>query len=47
MVVPNRLQIGDTIGVVAPSDPMVEHNKIELEQARKIVEKARLSSKIF
>ncbi len=40
MIKPNKLKIGDTIGVVAPSDPVVGDNIEELEQARKIVEKA-------
>lgn len=39
MIKPERLKIGDTIGVVAPSSPISEKNKEELEQARKIVEK--------
>ena len=39
MIKPERLKIGDTIGVVAPSSPIFEKNKEELEQARKIVEK--------
>lgn len=38
-LIPNKLKIGDTIGVVAPSDPIVGDNIEELEQARKIIEK--------
>ena len=39
MIKPERLKKGDTIGVIAPSIPISEKNKEELEQARKIVEK--------
>lgn len=39
-MLPERLKKGDTIGVVAPSDPIVGDNKKELEQAKQIVEKA-------
>ncbi len=38
MIKPKRLQRGDTIGVVAPSDPIINHNIEELERARIIVE---------
>lgn len=37
-LIPNRLKLGDTIGVIAPSDPIVGENIEELEHARKIVE---------
>ena len=39
MLIPDKLKIGDTIGVVAPSNPIIGDNIKELEQARKIVEK--------
>ena len=39
MILPERLKIGDTIGVIAPSNPIIGDNIEELEQARKIVEK--------
>lgn len=39
-IIPNKLEIGDTIGVVAPSDPIIGRNIEELEQARKMVENA-------
>ena len=39
MILPERLKKGDTIGVIAPSDPIIGENIEELEQARKIVEK--------
>ena len=42
---PNKLEIGDCIGVVAPSDPIVGDNIEELEQAKKIVEKEGLKVK--
>ena len=38
-LIPNRLKIGDTVGVIAPSGPIVEKNIEELEQAREIIEK--------
>lgn len=34
-----RLKVGDTIGVIAPSGPIVGEKSEELEEARKIVEK--------
>lgn len=39
MILPEKLKISDTIGVIAPSDPIIGENIEELEQARKIVEK--------
>lgn len=39
-LIPDKLKIGDTIGVVAPSGPIIGHKIEELEQARKIVENA-------
>ena len=39
MIIPKRLKKGDTIGVVAPSNPIIGDNIEEIEQARKIVEK--------
>ena len=39
MILPERLKKGDTIGIIAPSDPIIGENIEELEQARKIVEK--------
>ena len=39
MFFPEKLKKGDTIGVVAPSNPIVGDNVEELEKARKIVEK--------
>lgn len=40
MIVPNKLKLGDTIGVVAPSNPIIGDNIEELERAKKIVEKS-------
>ena len=40
MIIPEKLKIGDTIGVVAPSNPIIDDNIKELEDARKKVEKA-------
>ena len=39
MIIPEKLKIGDTIGVVAPSDPIIGVKKEELEQAKRIVAK--------
>ena len=51
MIKPNALKIGDTIGVCAPSGPIVGDNIQELEEAKKIVEekgfKVKLSKNIF
>ena len=38
MIKPNKLKKGDTIGVVAPSSPIIGIKVEELDQARKIVE---------
>ncbi len=38
MIIPDRLKIGDTIGVIAPSNPIINENIEEIEQARKIIE---------
>ena len=51
MIIPNRLKIGDTIGVVAPSNPIIGDNIEELEKAKEIVEKSgfkvKLSKNLF
>ena len=39
MIIPNKLKVGDTIGVLAPSGPIIEQKIEELEEARKIIEK--------
>ena len=39
MVIPNKLKKGDTIGVVAPSNPIVEDNVEEIMKAKEKVEK--------
>lgn len=38
-IIPNKLQIGDTIGVVAPANPIVGDNIDEINKAKEIVEK--------
>lgn len=40
MIIPKSLKIGDTIGVVAPSNPIIGDNIEEIKQAKKIVEKS-------
>lgn len=39
MIIPRKLERGDTIGVVAPSDPIIGKNIEEIMRARKILEK--------
>ncbi len=39
MIVPERLHLGDTIGVVAPSNPIIGDNIEELNKAKEMVEK--------
>lgn len=50
-LIPNRLKKGDTIGIIAPSNPIIGENIEELEQARKIVEadgfKVKYSKNLF
>ena len=38
MIIPNRLNKGDVIGVVAPSNPIIGDNIKEIERAKEIVE---------
>lgn len=45
-MLPNRLKRGDTIGVVAPSNPIVGDNIEELNRAKQIVEKSRFRVKL-
>ena len=37
-MIPNRLKYGDTIGVVAPSDPIIGDNIEEIQKAKEIIE---------
>ena len=50
-LVPSKLKIGDTIGVVAPSSPIIGDNIDELNKAKEIVErsgfKVKYSKNIF
>ena len=39
-ILPLKLKIGDTIGVVAPSSPIIGDNIEELNRAKEIVEKS-------
>lgn len=51
MIKPNKLNLGDTIGVVAPSDPIIGENIEEIEKAKKIIEekgfKVKFSKNLF
>lgn len=38
MLIPNKIKKGDTIGVVAPSNPIINENIEEIEKAKKIIE---------
>ena len=40
MILPDKLKKGDTIGVIAPSGPIVDSKILEVEKAREIVENA-------
>ena len=40
-ILPSKLNIGDTIGVVAPSNPIIGDNIEELNRAKEIVEKSQ------
>ena len=48
---PKRIKIGDTIGVVAPSNPIIDENIEEINRAKKIMEekgfKIKFSKNIF
>ena len=50
-ILPKALKIGDTIGVVAPSNPIIDDNVEEMERARKIIEekgfKVKYSKNLF
>ena len=39
-MIPSKLELGEAIGIVAPSDPIVGDNRQELEKAKEIVEKS-------
>lgn len=39
MIIPKKLKIGDMIGVVAPSNPIINENVEEIQKAKEIVEK--------
>lgn len=39
MIIPEKLKKGDTIGVVAPSDPIIGDNVQEVNKAKEIIEK--------
>lgn len=39
MIIPNKLKKGDTIGIIAPSNPIINENIEEIEKARQIIEK--------
>ena len=50
-ILPKALKVGDTIGVVAPSNPIIDENIEEIEKARKIIEekgfKVKYSKNLF
>ena len=51
MILPNKLEIGDTIGVVAPANPIINENIEELNRAKQIIEskgfKVKFSDNLF
>ena len=44
-ILPKTLKVGDTIGVVAPSNPIIDENIEEMERARKIIEESDIAKK--
>lgn len=46
MLIPDKLKLGDTIGIVAPSNPIIGDNIKELEKAKQIVEKSGFKVKL-
>ena len=51
MIIPEKLKIGDTIGVIAPSNPIINENIEEINKAKEIIEKlgfkVKFSENIF
>ena len=51
MIIPEKLKIGDTIGVIAPPNPIINENIEEIEKAKKMVEslgfKVKFSKNLF
>ena len=51
MIIPNKIKKGDTIGVVAPSNPIIGNNIEEIKRAKEIVEadgfKVKFSKNLF
>lgn len=51
MIVPEKLKKGDLIGVVAPSNPIIDNNIEEIQNAKKIIEnlgfKVRFATNLF
>ena len=39
-IIPNKLKLGDMIGIVAPSDPIIGEKIEEIKRAKEIVEKS-------
>ena len=50
-MIPEKIKIGDTIGVVAPSNPIIDENIEEINRAKEIIEnlgfKVKFSKKLF
>lgn len=46
MIIPDKLNFGDTIGVVAPCNPIIGDNIEELDKAKQIVEKSGFKVKL-
>ena len=42
MIIPEKLRIGDMIGVVAPSNPIINENIEEIERAKRNYRKIRV-----
>ena len=39
MIIPEKLNKGDTIGIIAPSNPIIDENVEEVEKAKEIIQK--------
>ena len=51
MLIPEKLKMGDTIGVVAPANPIINENIEEVQKAKEIIEnlgfKIKFSKNLF
>lgn len=43
-MIPNKLKIGDTIGIISPSTPIMEDREQALDKGRKLLEEIGINS---